>query len=144
METERRNSEKQIRKAIVSLRQRGLHLAGFNLPGIVERPASTIEDRGQGSYELSPLAPDAPRHDALRRDSEPVERHGDLPAAPGRALARPEAGADADATATAQMEENMKFIIPPSIIREMTDQKYSMMGPANGEQKYPGIRRGER
>ncbi|KAK7750455.1 hypothetical protein SLS62_007644 [Diatrype stigma] len=139
METERRNSEKQIRKAIVSLRQRGLHLTGFNLPGL-DRPASTIEERAQESYELSPLAPDAPRHDAMRSDSEPAERLGGLPAVPDRALARPEAEADANAP----IEDNMKFIIPPSIIREMTNQKYSMMGPANGEQKYPGIRRGER
>lgn len=129
METERRNSEKRIRKAIVSLRQRGLNFAGLNFAGMEH--TRTEDNRGQESHELSPLAPDAPRHGAQRR--EPVDRLGKLPATPSRTSAQLEA--------VRQMEENMKFVMPVSIMREMTDQKYTMMGPADGRQKYPGIRR---
>lgn len=128
METERRNSEKRIRKAIVSLRQRGLNLAGFNLPGLDH--IGTARNRHQESHELSPLAPHAPRHEPANRVVKP------LPATPDRT--------DAHLEAELGIEENIKFIMPVSIIKEMTNQKFTMMGPADGEQKFPGVRRGGR
>ncbi|RYO95547.1 hypothetical protein DL764_007669 [Monosporascus ibericus] len=120
IETERRNSERRIKKAIMSLSQRGLDLASTSyyltrrshalstLP-----PESVIEERPNRPPE-SPIPPDR------RRDTE------------------------ADVEAEMRIEDNVKFIMPASLIKEMTDQKYTMMGPADGEQKYPGLRRGER
>lgn len=120
IETERRNSERRIKKAIMSLSQWGLDLASTS--NYINRrshaqstlpPESVIEERPNRPSE-SPILPDR------RRDTE------------------------ADVEAETRMDDNVKFIMPASLIREMTVQKYTMMGPADGEQKYPGLRRGER
>ncbi|RYP83008.1 hypothetical protein DL769_001477 [Monosporascus sp. CRB-8-3] len=120
IETERRNSERRIKKAIMSLSRRGLDLAS---------PSNYITRR---SHAFSTLPPESVIEEQTNRPPE-------SPVPPDRGR-----DAEADAEAETRIEDNLKFIMPASLIREMTDQKYTMMGPADGEQKYPGLRRGER
>ncbi|RYP22217.1 hypothetical protein DL767_009097 [Monosporascus sp. MG133] len=120
IETERRNSERRIKKALMSLSQWGLDLA------------STSNYLTRRSHALSTLPPESVIEERTDGPPEP-------PAPPDRRR-----DTEADVEAEMRIEDNMKFIMPASLIREMTDQKYTMMGPPDGEQKYPGLRRGER
>ncbi|RYO97467.1 hypothetical protein DL763_002735 [Monosporascus cannonballus] len=120
IETERRNSERRIKKAIMSLSRRGLELA------------STSNHMTRRSHALSTLPPESVIE-------EWTDRPPESPVPPNRIR-----DAEADVEADTGIEDNMKFIMPASLIREMTDQKYTMMGPVDGEQKYPGLRRGNR
>ncbi|RYP19340.1 hypothetical protein DL765_003422 [Monosporascus sp. GIB2] len=110
IETERRNSERRITKAIMSLSRRGLELA------------STSNYITRRSHALSALPPESVIEERTDRPPEslsPANRRWD---------------AEADVEAETRIEDNMKFIMPASLIREMTDQKYTMMGPVDGEQ----------
>ncbi|RYP52773.1 hypothetical protein DL768_002124 [Monosporascus sp. mg162] len=114
IETERRNSERRIKKAIMSLSQWGLDLA------------STSNQIIRRSHALSTLPPESVIEEQTNRPPEspkPPDRRRD---------------AQADVEAETRIEDNVKFIMPASVIKEMTVQKYTMMGPADGEQKqYP-------
>ncbi|RYP70603.1 hypothetical protein DL771_005316 [Monosporascus sp. 5C6A] len=110
IETDRRNSEKRIKKAIMSLSQRGLELA---------RTSNYIT---RGSRAL----PTPPPESVIE---EPTDRPPKSPILPYRRM-----DAEADVEVETRIEDNLKFIMPASLIREMTDQKYTMMGPADSEQ----------
>ncbi len=158
METERRNSDRRIRKVISSLRERGLNIS------------SRTDNKKQGSHESTAVASEPSCPERRGRD---MESSATLPATPDRMVAQqpgvkawelsttpdqtlaqqPEAEAwELPATPDGRMthqtevetrvEENLKFVIPSSIIKEMTGEKFTMMGPADGEQKYTGVRRG--
>ncbi|RYP81432.1 hypothetical protein DL770_005908 [Monosporascus sp. CRB-9-2] len=111
IETERRNSERRIKKAIMSLSQRGLNL-GSASNWIIQR-----------SHTLSTPPPESVIE-------EPMNRLPESPIPPDQ-----RSDAEADVEAETRTEDNVKFIMPASVIREMTVQKYTMMGPADGEQK---------
>lgn len=131
METERRNSERQIRRAITALRQQGVNLGDT----INHRDAGRDREEDNGdSHELSTLAPGSLRN--VRSAQKKPETPHDSAHSDGGL------GADAvDSEAAMQQEDNVKFVMPASIIQEMTGQKFTGMAPADGEDKYPGLRR---
>ena len=146
METERRNSEKQIRKAITTLRQQGVDLAEAVNYGRTNHNNNNHNnnnhnnnngngnDDDDGSHELSTLMPGPLSERAAQK--KPATPHDSAHSDSGIVDAVPE-----DPEANIELEDNMKFVMPPSIIREMTGQKFTGMSPPDGEEKYPGLRR---
>ena len=137
METERRNSEKQIRRAITTLRRQGVDLAEAVDYGRTNGGSRDGDD--DGTHELSTLMSGSGSPSERAAQKKPATPHDSAHSdAGGGSVVDP---APADPEANIQLEDNMKFVMPASIIREMTGQKFTGMSPPDGEEKYPGLRR---